>query len=95
MKLNITFRSMETSPSIKDYIKEKISRVKKFVHEPIEVNVVLSKQKYNINCDVSISSDGKFYNGSETSGDVFSSIDKVMDKLQRQLRDSKQRRSRA
>ncbi len=94
MKLNITFRNMDASLAIKDYVKEKIARVKKFVPEPVEASVVLSTQRHNHVCDISVHCAGKFYQGSESCEDMYSSIDRVMDKLQRQLRDSK-RSSRA
>ena len=95
MKLNITFRNMDASLAIKDYVKEKIGRVKKFVPEPVEASVVLSTQRHNRVCDISIHCSGKLYQGSESSEDMYSSIDRVMDKLQRQLRDSKRRSARA
>ena len=91
MKLTITFRNMDTSPAIKDYVKQKITRVKKLVPEPVEASVVLSTQRHNHVCDMSVFSQGKSYQGSETSEDWNTSIDKTIDKLQRQMRDSKRR----
>jgi len=94
MKCNITFRNMDASAAIKDYVRLKITRVKKLVPEPVEASVVLSTQRHNHVCDISIFSQGRFYQGSDSSEDMYSSIDKVMDKLQRQMRDSKRRDSR-
>lgn len=94
MKCNITFRNMDVSAAIKDYVRLKITRVKKLVPEPVEASVVFSTQRHNHVCDISIFSQGKFYQGSDSSEDMYSSIDKVMDKLQRQMRDSKRRNSR-
>jgi len=94
MKCNITFRNMDASDVIKDYVRQKITRVKKLVPEPVEASVVLSTQRHNRVCDISIVAQGKFYQGSDSSEDMYSSIDKVMDKLQRQMRESKKRSSR-
>jgi putative sigma-54 modulation protein len=94
MKFNITFRNMDASTAVKDYVRQKVTRVKKFVPEPVEASVVLSTQRHNHVCDISIYSQGKFYQGTESSEDMYSSIDRVMDKIQRQLRDSKGRNSR-
>jgi len=85
---------MDASDAIKDYIKQKISRVKKFAPEPLEAFVVLSMQKHNHICDISIQSGGKSFKGSESSENLYSSIDLVIEKLQRQMRDSKKRNSR-
>jgi putative sigma-54 modulation protein len=94
MKFNITFRNMDASTAVKDYVKQKIARVKKLVPEPVEATVVLSTQRHNQMCDIAITAHGRLFQGSESTEDMYSSIDKVMDKLQRQMRDSKGRASR-
>ena len=93
MKVDFTFRNMEVSTALKDYVNEKLTRVKKLVPEPVEATIVLSVQRHNQLCEITIASEGKLYQGTESSEDMYFSIDKVMDKIQRQLRDSKQRRS--
>ncbi len=89
MKLSITFRNMDASSAVKDYIRQKITKVKKLAPGPVEASVVISLQRHNHVCDIAIHSGGKSYQGSEISEDLYSSIDRVVDKLQRQLRDSK------
>ncbi len=91
MQVNITFRQMETQGHIKDYVKEKVNKVKKYVQEPVTASVVLSTERFRQLCDVTIISDGRTFKGSESSEDMLSSIDKVMDKIERQLRERKAR----
>lgn len=91
MQVNITFRSIEAQSHIKDYVKQKVNKVKKYVQEPVTASVVLSTERFRQLCDVTIVSEGRTFKGSESSEDMMSSIDKVMDKIERQLRERKSR----
>jgi len=86
MQVNITFRQVEVNQPIKDYVRQKVSKVKKYVPEPVTASVVFSTERFLHLCDVTIFSQGKTYKGTESSEDMFSSVDKVMDKIERQLR---------
>lgn len=91
MQVNITFRQIEASEPIKDYVRQKVNRVKKYVAEPLTASVVLSTERFNHVCDVTVVSEGKTFKGSESTEDMYSSIDKVMNKIERQLRERKAR----
>jgi len=87
MRLNVTFRHMESSPRIKDYVQEKTQKVKKYLNEPIEANVVLSTEKFRYTVDVSLAANnGVVINGVESQEDVYAAIDTVVDKLERQIK---------
>ncbi len=45
MQIDVTFRHMEVSEPVRAYVEEKIARVKKYVDEPIDGQVVLSVEK--------------------------------------------------
>jgi len=45
MQIAVTFRHMESSDAIRNYVEDKLSRVKKYIDEPIDAQVVLSVQK--------------------------------------------------
>jgi len=92
MKVNITFRNMDTSDAIKEYVSDKLGKLKKLAAEPVEANVILSVQRHTHACEVLLTSDGRTFQGSEGSEDIYSSVDMVLDKIQRQMRDSKARR---
>lgn len=91
MQLSVTFRKMEPSDSLKDYAREKISRVEKFLDSALEANVVLSVEKFRHTADVTIQSDGLKINGQEQTEDMYSAIDMVVDKLERQIKRQRQR----
>ncbi|MCP4199490.1 MAG: ribosome-associated translation inhibitor RaiA [Proteobacteria bacterium] len=91
MQISMTFRHMDATDAMKELITEKVSKVKKYLRGPIEANVVLSVERYLQACDVTISAGGNIYKGHEETDDMYASIDKVMDKIERQIDKSKGR----
>lgn len=91
MQISMTFRHMDPTDAMKELITEKVTRVKKFLQGPVEANVVLSVERYLQACDVTISAGGNTYKGHEETDDMYTSVDKVMDKIERQIDKSKGR----
>lgn len=91
MQITVTFRHMDTAHGLRNYVEEKVARVKKYINRPIEANVILSLEKHRHIAEISIIANRVVINGKEEAGDMYSSIDLVMDKIERQLRKYKER----
>jgi putative sigma-54 modulation protein len=91
MQLSVTFRHMEPSDALKEYAREKIGRVEKYLDAAVEANVVLSVEKFRHTADVTILSNGLKINGQEQTEDMYSSIDMVVDKIERQVKRYRQK----
>ena len=91
MQVTVTFRHTESTPALKAYAEEKIQKVEKFLHAPQECNMVLSVEKIRHIAEVLIIADGLTITGKEETSDLYSAIDKVMDKIERQIEKSKGR----
>lgn len=91
MQISMTFRHMEPNDAVKELVREKVAKAKKFLQGPMEANVVLSVERYVHSCDVTISAGGRTYKGREESDDIYTSVDKVMEKIERQIDKSKGR----
>lgn len=89
MQINVTFRHIEPSPPLREYAEEKISRIKKYVEEPIEAHVVLKVEKFRHIAEVSIDANGLRINGAEETDDMYSAIDLVADTIEGQVRRNK------
>ena len=89
MNISITFRHMEVSDAIKRYASDKVSKLQKFLHQPMEGKVTLSLEKLKHVAEVRLSSGSEHLEASDSSADMYASIDKVIDKLERQIRASK------
>ena len=87
MQFSVTFRKMETTDAIKRYAEDKVRKIKKFFPDPINAHVVLSTEKYRQRADINITlHNGLVLKGKDSSEDVYSSIDRAVDKIERQVR---------
>lgn len=93
MQLAITFRHMDASDAVKDYAREKLDKIRKYFPDPIKGHVVFSNDRgYSHVADVQITlHNGIVIKGVESTEDVYSSIDLVMAKIERQVRRYKER----
>jgi putative sigma-54 modulation protein len=94
MQINVTFRHIEASIPLKEYAEEKISRVKKYLEEPIEAHVVLSVEKFRHIAEVTIDANGLRINGTEETDDMYSAIDMLADTLEGQAKKGKDKNRR-
>jgi putative sigma-54 modulation protein len=85
MNIAITFRHLDATESIKAYATEKVGRLQKFLRQPMAARVTLCLEKHETSAEVQISSGSEHIEAKETSEDMYAAIDKVIDKLERQI----------
>jgi putative sigma-54 modulation protein len=86
MNIAITFRQMEATEAVKNYATDKVGRLQKFLRHPLKGQVTLSCQHRLHSAEVDLHSGQEHYHAHETSEDMYASVDKVIDKLERQIR---------
>jgi len=91
MRINVTFRHMEPTDAIKDYVEKKLAKIGRYVDEPIEASVVLSIEKYRNIAEVTLSAGRNVINCAEETDDIYSAIDKTVDKVERQVKKQKEK----
>jgi putative sigma-54 modulation protein len=89
MRIKVTFRNLESSDGIKKHASDKIAKLQKNLHTPLDAAVTVSLERHMHCVDVSVTADGHRYSAREESEDMYASIDLVMDKIDRQVRDTK------
>ena len=91
MNIAITFRQMEATDAVKGYATEKVGRLQKFLRRPMKAQVTLScKDAGRHHCaEVDIHSGSEHFHAHDESEDMYASIDKVVDKLERQITHAK------
>jgi len=77
---------MEPTPSLRDYAEEKVLKIKKYLDSPIEAHIVLDVEKFRHLADVTLSVDGARIKAVEETDDMYSAIDQVMDKIEKQVK---------
>lgn len=91
MNIHITVKNIELTDAIKSYVEKKVSKVKKYFDQVIDVNVVLDVRKNVHLAEVLVNAKGVFLKGAEKSEDLYASIDLAVDKIERQLIKYKQK----
>lgn len=91
MHVTVTFRHMESSDALRKYAEEKSERLNKFLNEPIEIHWVLSVEKIRHIADTTVVANGATIKAQSDTQDMYSSIDTVVDKLEKQVRKHKEK----
>lgn len=86
MNVRITFRHMDASDAVKEHTRQRLTKLQKFLREPMTAKVTLSLDKLKHVAETHIASGGSRHEAKESTADMYTSIDKVMAKLERQIR---------
>lgn len=86
MQISVTFRQIEPSEALKNYVTERLNKFKRYLDGPVEAHVVLGLEKFRHLADVTIDSNGRIIKGREENADMYAAIDLVMDKIDMQLK---------
>lgn len=91
MQISYTFRNLDASDFIKEYAREKVERVNKYLDRASEAHVVYTLERHNHICDITIHAGAFSMRGREKSEDMYASVDLAMDKIERQLKRYKEK----
>jgi putative sigma-54 modulation protein len=91
MQTSVTFKNLDSSDTLRSYVQEKLDRFDRLLDNPAEANVVLSVEKFRHMAEINITGDRLTINGKEETIDMYSAIDMVLDKLEKQIKKSKQK----
>jgi len=91
MQTSVTFKNLDPSENLKSFVREKLDRFDKYLYNPAEANVVLSVEKFRHIAEINITGDRLKINGREETDDMYSAIDMVLDKLEKQIKKNKQK----
>jgi putative sigma-54 modulation protein len=87
MQFSVTFRHMDATDALKGYAKERLEKIRKYFPDPISIHVVMSTEKFHHKVDVNVQLHNGFkLAGTETTENMYSSIDLVSAKIERQVR---------
>lgn len=90
--VNVTFRHVDPSRPLKDYVTEKLGKIRKVVDKPFDAHVTLSVEKYRHIAEVFATGKGITIKAFESTDNLYSAIDLVCDKVERQLKKYREKR---
>jgi putative sigma-54 modulation protein len=93
MNIIVNGRHLEVTPALKNYAEEKIRKFEKFLPESSDAIVTLSVEKYRHKAEVLLKTNGVLIQAESVTGEIYSSIDEVSEKLDRQVKKYKEKHS--
>jgi len=91
MKIIINGKNIDITEGLKERVSKKIGKLEKFFSSETEAHVTLSVQRTRQIAEVTISFNGIVLRAEESNEDMYTSIDKTIDLLERQIRKNKTR----
>ena len=93
MKFTFTGKKLEISPELRAYAEKKISKIDRLFKKDSEAFVTFSLERGRFIAEVTIENNGMFYRVSESTSDMYASIDSAVAAIERQIRKNKTRLS--
>ena len=85
MNLTVTGHHVDVTESMRNYVDEKLKRLKRHSQNLFDVHVILSVEKQRQKAEATIQVTGTKIYADTTDTDMYAAIDLMMDKLDRQL----------
>ena len=91
MQTIVTFKKIDSSSSLKSYVRKKLDKFDKMLDSPAEAHVVLSIEKIRHIAEITLTCDRLKIHAKENSESMYSSIDALMDKIRSQIKKNKEK----
>ncbi|MGI9024810.1 MAG: ribosome hibernation-promoting factor, HPF/YfiA family [Burkholderiaceae bacterium] len=85
MNLTISGHHLDVTPAIREYVMNKLERVRRHFDQVIDVTVVMSVEKLRQKAEINLHLRGKDLHCEATDEDLYAAVDLLIDKLDRQV----------
>jgi putative sigma-54 modulation protein len=85
MNLNMTGHHVEITPSMRQYVSSKMTRINRHFDHVIDVNMILTVEKLRQRIEANVHLSGKDIFVESEDHDMYAAIDLLVDKLDRQI----------
>ncbi len=91
MQLSVTFKNIEPSETLKEYVQKRLSKLDKLLDKPTEARVVFSAEKTSQITEISLTSSKLNLKAQERNDNMNASVDIAVDRLKAQLNKYKEK----
>jgi putative sigma-54 modulation protein len=91
MNLHLTGHHVEITPAIREYVTSKLDRINRHFDHVIDVDIVMTVEKLDQKVEVNVHLSGKDIHVEANDADMYAAIDRLTDKLDRQILKHKER----
>ncbi|HET7586636.1 MAG TPA: ribosome-associated translation inhibitor RaiA [Gammaproteobacteria bacterium] len=93
MEMNLTGRHVDISPSLRGYVDDKLGRIERHFDDATDIHVILSVEKLRHKAEARLNVPGSELFADAVEEDMYAAIDQLVDKLDRQVRTVKEKRT--
>ena len=91
MKFNFTDKKIQVTDELREYAEKKIGKLERFFKTESEAFVTFATERGRYIAEVTINNNGMYYRVTDTTNDMFASIDSAVAAIERQIRKNKTR----
>ena len=91
MKTTIVARKMDLTQGLKEYVENKINKLDKFFDDDAEAKITMSVEKSRQKIEATIYHRNTIFRVEQVTSDMYVTMDKVIDDMERQIRKNKTR----
>lgn len=85
MKVQVRGRNIDVTDALKDYVVKRVSKLEKYLDSFGDAQVTLTVEKDSHKVEVTVPVNGMILRGEEATGDMYASVDLVLEKLEKQI----------
>lgn len=78
-------KNIDITPALKDYVEKRVGKITKYFDQLGEITAILTVEKGRHIVEVTVPVNGMLLRGEEATADMYTSIDLVIEKLERQI----------
>ncbi len=86
MAITVRGKNIEVTPALRDYVEKRVNKVTKYFSEVGDIHAALTVEKGQHIVEVTVPVNGILLRAQEMTEDMYTSIDLVVDKIERQIR---------
>jgi putative sigma-54 modulation protein len=91
MNIIVNGRHLEVTPALKSYAEDKLKKFDRYLSNITEAVVTLTVEKYRHKAEVLLKANGLLIQAEGVTGEIYSSIDEVVEKLEKQVKKYKEK----
>ncbi len=91
MQVSVTGHHVDVTDSLRTHVEEKIAKLKRHFDNVTDVHVILTVEKLEQKAEATVQASGAKLFAEDTQSDMYQAIDRMVDKLDRQIIKHKQK----
>jgi putative sigma-54 modulation protein len=86
MEIIVRGKNIDVNPALRQYAEKRLAKIEKYLHQsPLTCQATFSIERENYVVEVTLPLNGYLLRAEEAAHDAFSSVDSVMEKLEKQI----------